>query len=135
MLWCKRAAWGKILKCDLDLWLSHMHCTPSHDSEHLCYFKFLQLMKESWTRRAVLGQLDALCDLDLGLWHDTLSQCDTHFCKVVSSINDSYWTDKLFYQIWPWSATLTLDLAIQSLLNAYWLMMVIIFCLVILNQW
>ena len=61
----QRQTTHRTLKCNLHLWPSHMvlvHCTPSHDGEYLCYFEFLQLMKELLTRQAVLDhQFIALC--------------------------------------------------------------------------
>ena len=96
-------------------------------------FNSYNLMMGLWTRQAALGLFIRLCDLDLwvtdlGLKHGASTQCVTHLFQVISKSikNDkSYGADKLFFNhIWPWSVTLTLDLATQVFHTAHNLMMV-----------
>ena len=82
------------------------------------YIKFLQLMKELWTRQAVLGKFITLCGLDL-LSYRPVSQARhivsmwLHLCQVISNPQkwQSYGPDKFFLS----HLTLTLDIAKGSL--------------------
>ena len=115
-----------ILKCDINLGSSHTvlaHWALSQDGEHLyqviLYIKLLQPMKGLRTRQPVLSHLTLKCDIDVGsshkgLAHWTLSQEGEHLYKVILTSCyqwRSYGPDKLFYQIWPWSVTMTFNLS------------------------
>ena len=86
-------------------------------------------MKVKWTGQAVFSHLTLNCDLhivitfDLELWpsHTVTAHDGEYLCQVMNEL----WTGQaVFFHIWHWTVTLTLDLVIQFLLITHCLMMV-----------
>ena len=89
------------LKCDH--WPSHMVIVQWWWTFASRYFKFLQLMKESWTKQAVLGQF---IQFDLEVWPLLLTQPHSSFmlqhwviwCRQ-GVLGHFFATD---LEVWPW---------------------------------
>ena len=119
MVWKRAAIFGKFFTINLEVWPCPLIWRWAFVSS---YFKYLQLMKGLWTEQSVLGQfivffLTLKCDF----WPSHTVFLNTSWTlRTKHTVIVRTRCFRPIFHNWPWSMTLTFNLATWFLCSMMW---------------